>query len=324
MAGGRRARKHGLRQHPVRHRAERNTMAEGFLSKRASATAEAFVIPLLALVVSLALFGVCVMFAGKNPFEVYGLMYEGAFGSWFSWQNSLTRAAPLILTALCTALPSRLGLIIIGNEGALVMGGLCAAATAMALPQAPPWIIQLAMAAAGIIAGGLWIALAGILRHVRAVNETISSLLLVYIATALLNQLVEGPLRDPASLNKPSTPPLADGVMIGTIPGTSVHWGLVFGVIACIASQILIRYTTIGFSARVAGGNVRAARMVGLPVGALIVLFCFLGGGAAGLAGMVEVAAVLGSANASLIAGYGYAGILVSFLARHNPIAIIP
>ena len=291
---------------------------------RAGAALESAAVPALAFVVSAVLFGIFVAFAGANPFEVYGLMFQGAFGSWFSWQNSLTRAAPLILTALCTALPSALGLVVIGNEGALVIGGLAAAATGVAFSSAPPLVIQLAMAAAGIAAGGVWIALSGALRHYRGVNETIASLLLVYIATAILNQLVEGLLRDPASLNKPSTRPIPDAAMIGTIPGTEVHWGLVFGVIACIGAHVLMHHTVFGFSARVTGGNIRAAKMVGLPVGKLILITCFLGGAAAGLAGMVEVAAVLGSANASLISGYGYSGILVSFLARHQPLAIIP
>jgi simple sugar transport system permease protein len=87
---------------------------------------------------------------------------------------------------------------------------------------------------------------------------------------------------------------------------------------------LAMRFTTVGYALRIAGGNVRAARLAGLPVGLLILGACFVGGSAAGLAGMAEVAAVQGSANASLMAGYGYAGILVSFMARHNPLAIIP
>ena len=90
------------------------------------------------------------------------------------------------------------------------------------------------------------------------------------------------------------------------------------------SAYVLVRHTVHGFALRIVGGNVRAARLAGLPVGMLILVSCFLGGAAAGLAGMVEVAAVHGSANASLIAGYGYAGILVSFIARHNPLAILP
>jgi simple sugar transport system permease protein len=175
-----------------------------------------------------------------------------------------------------------------------------------------------------MIVGGIWIGLAGFLRHYRGVNETISSLLLAYIAIALMNQLVEGLLRDPASLNKPSTKPLPASYMIGHMPGMDVHWGLAIGIIACIGSWVLIEATSFGFAARIAGGNVRAAQIQGLPVGRLIVGFTAIAGSFAGLAGMLEVAAVQGSANASLAAGYGYTGILVAFLARHNPLAIIP
>jgi simple sugar transport system permease protein len=166
--------------------------------------------------------------------------------------------------------------------------------------------------------------LSGGLRQYRGVNETISSLLLVYIALAILNHLVEGVMRDPASLNKPSTREIGAANMIGSIPGTDVHWGLVFGVIAAIASYILIYHTVFGFAARVAGGNIRAAKIVGLGVGRLILTICFLAGASAGLAGMVEVAAVQGRTNANLAAGYGFTGILVAFLARQNPLAIIP
>ncbi|WP_287073306.1 ABC transporter permease, partial [Mesorhizobium sp.] len=184
--------------------------------------------------------------------------------------------------------------------------------------------VILVMGVAGLAAGGIWIGAVGALRHYRAVNETISSLLMAYIAIALMNHLVEGPLRDPASLNKPSTEPLAEAYRIGNIPGMDVHWGLVVGIIACILSWLLIEKTRWGFAARIAGGNVRAAQVQGLAVGPLIVGFTALAGGFAGLAGMLEVAAVQGSANASLAAGYGYTGILVAFLARHNPLAIIP
>src|SRR5262249_35665783 len=134
---------------------------------------------------------------------------------------------------------------------------------------------------------GLSIAAAGALRHYRGVNETISSLLLVYITVAIFNQIVEGPMRNPASLNKPSTHAIGDINMIGSIPGTDVHWGFVFGVLACLIAYVLMYRTTFGFAARVVGGNVRAARMAGLPVGRLILVACLLAGACAGLAGMV-------------------------------------
>ncbi len=287
--------------------------------------AEPVVISLGAVIAGLALFSLFILGIGKSPVQLFQVMYTGGFGSWFSIQNSLSRAAPLLLTALCVALPARLGLIVIGGEGAVVLGGVAAAAAAIALgTSAPPLSALLAMAVAAMLVGGLWIGLSGFLRHYRGVNETISSLLLAYIAIALMNQLVEGPLRDPASLNKPSTRPLPAEYMIGDIPGMTVHWGLVVGICACILSWVLIELTSFGFAARIAGGNVRAAQIQGLPVGRLIVGFTAIAGSLAGLAGMLEVAAVQGSANASIVAGYGYTGILVAFLARHNPLAIIP
>ncbi len=165
---------------------------------------------------------------------------------------------------------------------------------------------------------------AGALRAYRGVNETISTLLLNYIAIALLNHIVEGPLRDPSSLNKPSTLPIGDDNMLGNLPGLDVHWGLGFGLIACLIAWFLMQRTTFGFAARMVGGNVRAALLNGLPVRRLIVVATFLGGLGAGLAGAVEVAAIHGNANASLVTGYGYTGVLVAFIARANPFGVIP
>jgi ABC-type uncharacterized transport system permease subunit len=285
---------------------------------------ESVIIPLVALLLSAALFGVFVLSLGLHPIKVFHSIYRGAFGTWFSWQNTLQRAAPLMLTALCTALPARVGLLFIGAEGALALGGLAAAVVGVSLQQISAATAIGLMAAAACLAGGLWSAAVGWLRHSRGLNETIASLLLNYIAIALLLHLVNGPLRDPESLNKPSTGAIRDEPMIGQLPGMDVHWGLILGVALCVIFFVALNHSTWGFAARAIGGNPRAARMAGLPVARFAVIVCFLAGACAGLAGMVEVAAVQGRANDSLIAGYGYTGILVAFLARHNPLLIIP
>ena len=289
-------------------------------------SAEALALPLLALAGGLALFGAFVWFDGHDPLQAWALLFRGAFGDAFSLQNTLQRAAPLMLTALAVALPARVGLTVIGGEGALVLGGLACAALPVLLPGLIPGGTAgatLLLLAAGV-AGAAWIALAGALRQFRGVNETISSLLLGYIAIALFKHIVEGPLRDPASLNKPSTLPLPESLRIGTIGAYDVQWGLVFGVVACLLAAFWLSATTHGLATRVVGGNLRAARLVGLPADRLVITACALGGAAAGLAGGIEVAAVHQSANASLIVGLGYTGILVSFVARHHPLAIIP
>lgn len=284
----------------------------------------ALALPVLAIAAALGLFGVFVSFAGVNPVEVWVLLFKGAFGDAFSWQNTLQRAAPLMLTALCVALPARAGLVVIGGEGALVLGGLACAAAAHSLPVPAGFLGTVIVCAAGALAGAVWVALAGVLRQYRGINETISSLLLAYIALGFFKHMVEGPLRDPTSLNKPSTYSLSDDLRIGGIAGSDVHWGLVLGALACLGLAVWMRWTSAGFSLRVVGGNMRAAQLVGLPATRLILIACALGGACAGLAGAVEVAAVHNNANVSLIASYGYAGILVSFMARHNPLAIIP
>lgn len=298
--------------------------ADGTALLRLGAFLDGLVVPSAAVVVSVVLFGGFIACTGVSPLTVYAEMYRGAFGTWFSAQNSLQRAAPLMLTGLCTALPARLGLVVIGGEGALYVGGVAAAAVAGHFSSSSPYVVLTVMALTSMVFGALWIGAAGALRAKRGVNETISSLLLSYIGIALCNHLIEGPLRDPQSLNKPSTLHIGEQNMLGPLPGLDVHYGLLYGIVACLVCWLLMDHSVFGFAARIVGGNPRAARLSGLAVPRLLITVCALAGAAAGLAGMVEVAAVHGKANASLAAGYGYTGILVAFLARHSPLGILP
>jgi general nucleoside transport system permease protein len=288
-------------------------------------SSEAFAIPFIALAVSAAIFSVFLLTLGKSPTQFYQLIWLGGFGTAFSWSNTLLRAAPLMLTALAVAIPARLGLTMIGGEGALVLGGFAAAAVAIPMiDTANPWLMHAVMLITALVVGALWVGIAGSLRHYRGVNETISTLLLSYIAVAFMNFFVEGMLRDPADPNKPSTKAMSGELMVGKLPGIDVHWGLAFAVVACVILYVLMVRTSFGFACKITGGNARAALAQGLPVGKLIVTASMIAGACAGLAGYFEVAAVHGKANASLAAGYGFTGILVAFLARHHPLAIIP
>ena len=295
------------------------------LALKLRANSEYVAIPLLALAIAAALFALFLLGIGKSPVDFVSYVWRGGFGTAFSFQNTLQRSAPLILTALAVAIPARIGLIMIGGEGALVLGGFVAAAVAIPMIGVlTPLLTLPIMVAFAMIVGAFWVGLAGFLRYARGVNETITSLLLTYIGIAIMNFFVEGVLRDVSNPNKPSTKPLGDAYMVGKIPGTDVHWGFAVGILLCIAFYFLLERTTFGFAARVTGGNFRAALAQGLPVGRLIVACSAIAGACAGLAGFFEVAAIQGRANASLAAGYGFTGILVSFLARHNPLVIPP
>ena len=284
---------------------------------------ESIAIPAVAFLISMALFGGFCVLWGAPFWGVFASIYRAGFGSWYSWQNSLLRAAPLMLCGLCTALPARAGIITVGNEGAFVMGGLAAATAGLSTQSAPAWVSLFAMATAGAVAGGVWIAIAAGLQHYRGVNAVISSLLLNYIAIAFMLQLVEGPMRDPASLNFPATHPILESHQLGRLFNSRVHFGLVFGIVASLLAWFMLEYTVWGMKMKIVGGNARTARLIGLPLGAVILTASFLGGSCAGLAGMVEVAAVHGRASHAIAAGYGYVGILVAFLSRQSPLRIL-
>ncbi len=224
-------------------------------------------VELVAVFAALLLFGIFLAVVGAAPIAVFADMLQGAFGSSFSWQNSLSRAAPLMLTALCTALPARMGLVVIGNEGALLLGGLAAAATAMALQGAlGPVLLLPVMLIAGAAIGGGWIALSGWLRQARGVNETISSLLLFYIGLGLFLYLVEGPLRDPSSLNKPSTFPIGDAGVWNE--GLSSGQGLIAVALVIFArwNPIYCLYASLIYGA--AGSLGPALQSIGVQVSA--------------------------------------------------------
>ena len=296
------------------------------LAMRLRAGSEYIAIPVLAVLAAAGLFALFLVAVGKSPGTFVELVWVGGFGSAFSWGNTLARAAPLVLTALAVAIPAQLGLTIIGGEGALVVGGFAAAAVAVPFVGSgiPAIVVMPLMVLASLAAGGAWIGLAGLLRYRRGVNETIASLLLSYVAIAVTLFFIEGPLRDPGSTAKASTRPIGALYAVGKMPGLNVHWGFAVGVLVALALGVLMSRTTFGFAARITGGNMRAAQAQGLPVGRLMLSCCLIAGACAGLAGYFEVAAVQGRANASLAAGYGFTGILVSFLARHNPFAIPP
>lgn len=287
---------------------------------------DAMIITTVAMVISLLLFGLFVTISkGVSIWSVYEYLFRGAGGKASAWRNTMIHASPLLLTALAVALPARVGMIIIGGEGCVLLGGLVAALVAHLMPGTPPFLVQVSMCASGMAIGGIWVMIAGALKQYRGVNETISSLLMNYIARAILNHCVEGPMRDWSNANVPSSWPLDPRVMFGSIPGTEIHIGLIFGILACLLAWILMDHTTFGFATRVVGGNLRAARVAGLSVAKYSLMACFLGGAAAGLAGVVEVAARDGAVSDNLSqAGYGYAGILVAFVARQNPLAVIP
>src|SRR5690349_13540497 len=187
-------------------------------------------VPLVTLGSLLAAFvfgGVVLALSGENPLTVYQAMLGGALGSWNGVAETLVKTTPLLLAGLGVAVAFRMQLWNIGAEGQLYLGAIFASGTALfLLPNASGWVLVPAMMAAGLLGGALWAFIPGVLRAYLNVNETITSLLLNYVAILLSEYLVHGPWKDPQGYGFPGTKQFPDAAALPTWGATRVHLGL--------------------------------------------------------------------------------------------------
>jgi ABC-type uncharacterized transport system permease subunit len=264
---------------------------------------------------ALAVFGALLLAAGKDPLRAYGDTLLYVFGNGYGFSELLVRMTPLLLTAVAVALPTRLGLINVGGEGQLYMGAWLATAGALGFGDLPAWALLPVITALGFVGGALWALLPGLLRAARLVNETISTLLLNYVAPLIVSFFVFGPWRSSDSASYPQSPAFVDAARLPSFAGTRIHAGLLLGL-ACLALYgVVMRRTRWGLEMRAIGGNPEASLRLGLPVARYMVAAMAVAGGVAGLAGMAEVSAIQGRLVAELSPGYGYVGFLVAWLA---------
>ena len=279
--------------------------------------------PALGLVLALVVFALFLLASGRDPVDALLEAWHGVIGSSFGLSEVGVTMIPLVLTALATAIPTRVGLVNVGGEGQLYVGALTATGVALFFPAGQVWLMLPAMAAAGSIGGGLWAALAALLRRWRGVNEVISTLLANYVAILLVNLFVFGPWKNPEGLGYPYTTPFDVASIFPAIAGTRFHWGFLAPAIALIVTYVILTRTIWGFKMRAVGGNPEAARRRGIAVDKYVIAAMIAGGGLAGLAGMVEVSGIHHDLRPGISDNLGYLGLLASWLAGHNPIVIV-
>lgn len=272
---------------------------------------------------ALVVFAVVLLAFGKNPLKAYVDIFASTLGSPYGFSETLVKMIPLVLAAVAVAVPARIWLINVGGEGQLYIGALFATWGALTFGGLPAWALLPLMVALGFLGGGLWAVISGILRAKGWASETISTLLLNYVAILLVDFFVFGPWKDPEGVNYPQTAPFIDAAILPTFGSTRVHLGLVFALAAVILFSLVMSRTRWGLEMRAIGGNPEAARRNGIPIGRYIVLLMLVGGGLAGLAGMSEVSAIQGRLRPSLSPGYGYTGFLISWMAGGNPLGIV-
>jgi simple sugar transport system permease protein len=300
------------------------------LERREATPAYLYVVVPAAAIVLALLFGAAFLAAnGFDPWFSYAEMAKASLATRYGIEDSLVSATPLILTGLAAAVSFRFKLYNVGAEGQLIFGGICAAAAGLALGEHLPAPLSVsAVVLAGAAGGIAWILLPAITRSRLGVNEIISTLLLNYVAVLLARYLVLGsrsPLRDPTSTNFPQGRLMPESTFFPHFDSTPVHFGLVLGVACAVLVFVLLRWTRVGFEARVFGDAPAAARYAGISLPKVILTILLLSGAVAGLAGASEVA---GRAHrldpTGLAVGFGYMGIIVAALARYHPLVIVP
>jgi len=269
------------------------------------------------------IFAIVLLVFGKNPVKAYVDIFSTTLGSTYGFSEMLVKMIPLVLTAVAVAVPARIWLINVGGEGQLYIGALFATWGALTFSSLPAWLLLPLIFVLGFLGGGLWGAISGILRAKGWVSETISTLLLNYVAILLVNFLVFGPWKDPESANYPQTAEFVEAAVLPAFGNTRVHWGFVFALVSLFLFHLVLSRTRWGLEMRAIGGNPEAARRNGIPIVRYIVLLMFIGGGIAGLAGMSEVSAIQGRLRPSLSPGYGFAGFLISWMAGGDPFGIM-
>jgi simple sugar transport system permease protein len=281
-------------------------------------------VPIGAVLLALIACGILLLVSGENPFDVYHAMFEGALGDRYAFSETLVKMIPLLLAGLGISIAFRMQLWNIGAEGQLYLGAVFATGTALFLiPDAPAIVMIPAMVIAGMIGGALWGAIPGALRAYLGANETITTLMLNYVGIELVEYLVHGPWRDPASFGFPGSKPFPDAAALPHFHTYRVHLGLVFGLVAAAILWIALRRTRWGYELTVMGENPRAATYAGMRMRRTIILAMAASGALAGLAGMSGVAGIGHQLQRNFSPGYGYTAIIVAWLGRLNPLGII-
>ncbi|MFN8675292.1 MAG: ABC transporter permease [Thermomicrobiales bacterium] len=282
------------------------------------------IITLLSLLAALVFGGAVLALSGENPLTVYHAMLTGALGNWNGVAETLVKTTPLLLAGLGVAVAFRMQLWNIGAEGQLYFGAIFATWMALYLaPGAPGWLLVPLMIVAAMIGGGLWGVIPGVLRAYFGASEIITSLMLNYVAILFSDYLIHGPWRDPQAFGFPGTPSFPDAAWLPRWGTTRVHLGLLFALVAAVLLWFLLRRTRWGYEISVMGENPRAALYAGMPMARTIILVMALSGALAGLAGMSEVAGIGHQLQRNLSPGYGYAAIIVAWLARLHPIGAV-
>lgn len=301
------------------------------LEKRAQPSwALTAITPILAVFLTMLAGGIMFALLGKPPFEAIRIifwdpLFHPDFAA-YSRPQLLIKAGPLILIAIGLSLGFRAGIWNIGAEGQYIMGAICGAAVGLAFyPMETRWIFPL-MVLAGAFGGWLWAMIPALLKTRFNTNEILVSLMLVYVAEAILASVSQGLLKNPEGMGFPGSRNLnqySSSANNELFVNSGMHWGVATAFIAVILSYVLLTRHLRGFQIRLTGEAPRAAQFAGVKPMRIVVFCLGVSGLLAGMAGLFEVTGPAGQITTDFNTGYGFTAIIVAFLGRLHPVGIL-
>ncbi len=277
-----------------------------------------------ALILALAAFAAVVALLGRRPDLTLGAVLGGAFGSSFGLTQSLLRLVPVLLCVLAATIPAEGGQFNIGAEGQLHLGAIGAVFGAMWAAGQPGTVVVAQMVACAVVAGAAWSAMPAALRALMGLNEALVSLFLNYVAIHLVQYLVHGPWKDPASLGWPMSPVLPQEAWLKPLASSRLHVGVFVAVGLALLLIGSVKLTRTGFELRAVGYSARTSATVRIPVRSYLFGSFVFGGALAGLAGYFEIAGVQHRLRPEISPGFGYSGFLVAWMCRGRPWLLLP
>jgi simple sugar transport system permease protein len=280
--------------------------------------------PLLALVLTVAVGALMFSALGKDPLKGLEMFFWQPVHNAYALGELLVKATPLLIIALGLAVCFRSNVWNIGAEGQYIIGAIFAAGVALLADASTSRWIVLPILLAGVLGGMLWASLTALLRDRFNANEILVSLMLVYVAVQVLGYLVGGPWKDPMGFNFPQSKTFESATRIPRLfDGSRVSMGALLALASVAWLWVFLFRTRAGFALQVGGLAPAAARYAGFSSRGALWTALLLSGGAAGLAGALEVAGPIGQLTPYVPAGYGFAAIIVAFVGRLHPVGMV-
>ncbi len=280
--------------------------------------------PVIAVALTLVVGALIFAASGIDPLRGLYVYFLEPLTLPFTLYELVVKAIPIVIIAVGLALCYLSNVWNIGAEGQLTVGAIFGSLIPILLPGFQTVATLPLMLAMGVLGGALFAAIPALLKTRFGTNEILTSLMLVYVATYLLDWLVRGPLRDPQGFGFPGSRSFTDfQVMPILFPGSRVHLGLIIALVVAIGGWFLLRKTITGFAITTLGQAPRAGAFAGFSRQRMTILVFVISGGLAGLAGISEVAGPVGKLDVVISPGYGFTAIIVAFLGRLNPAAIV-